>query len=180
MTKAEILKSLKKVTTLYSTRGFSIDQIIADNQYKCLRDGLLPIMLTVVGAGEHIGDIEQSIRTVKEGARTTIQGLPFKRYPTVLVNAIIQKSVGDRNSFPEENRVSKDMRPRMIITGQPKIDYNDCKLELGQYCEVYTHTDPTNRQHTRSIGGIALLPSNNNGGYTFMSLMIGEHIHSYI
>ena len=180
MTKVEILKSLKKVITLYTTRGFSIEQIMADNQYECLRDDLLPIMLTIVGAGEHVGDIKQSIRTIKEVSRTTTPGLPFKRYPWVLIDAILQKSVGDRNTFPEENRVSKEMSPRTIVTGHPKIDYNDCKLELGQYCEVYTHPDPTNRQHTRSVSGIALLPLNNNGGYTFMSLMTGKRIHSYI
>ena len=71
MTKAEILKLLKKVITLYSSHSFSIEQIMADNQYKCLRNDLLPIMLTVVGAGEQVGDIERSIRTVKEGAHTT-------------------------------------------------------------------------------------------------------------
>ena len=179
-TKAELLRSLRKVITLYTNRGFTIQQIMADNQYECLRDDLLPIMLTVVGAGEHVGDIERSIRTIKEGARTTTQGLPFKRYPGVLVDAIIQKSVSDRNNFPEENGVSKQMSPRTIITGLPKVDYQDCKLELGQYCEVYTHPDPTNRQHTRSVGCIALLPSNNNGGYTFMSLLTGERLHSYI
>ena len=179
-TKAELLRSLKKVITLYSTWGFTIEQIMADNQYECLRDNLLPIMLTVVGAGEHVGDIERSIQTVKEGARTTTQGLPFKRYPGVLVDAIVQKSVSDRNSFPEEHGVSKTMSLRTIITGRPKIDYNDCKLKIGQYCEVYTHPDPTNCQHTRSVGCIALLPSNNNSGYTFMSLLTGERIHSYI
>ena len=180
MTKSEILRSLNKVIRLYTARGFNIQQIMADNQFECLRDDLLPILLTIVGTGEHVGDIERSIRTIKEGARTTTQGLPFKRYPRVLVDAIIQKAVSDRNSFPEENGISADISPRTIITGQPKIDFNECKLEIGQYCEVYTHPDPTNKQHTRSVGAIALLPSNNHGSYSFMSTVTGEKLNSYI
>ena len=61
----------------------------------------------------------------------TTQGLLFKRYPGILVDAIVQKAVSDRNSFPEENSVSQNISPRTIVTGQPKIDYNECKLELG-------------------------------------------------
>ena len=88
--------------------------------------------------------------------------------------------MSDRNCFPEDNGVSRDTSPQTIVTGQPKIDYNDCKLELGQYCEVHMHPDLTNRQHTRSVEAIALLPSNNNGGYTFMSTVTGKALHSYI
>ena len=52
MTKSEILRSLNKVIRLYTARGFTIQQIMADNQFECLRDDLLPILLTIVGAGD--------------------------------------------------------------------------------------------------------------------------------
>ena len=59
MTKLEILKSLNKVIRLYTTRGFTIQQIMADNQFKCLRDDLLLILLTIVGA-ENMLEISNS------------------------------------------------------------------------------------------------------------------------
>ena len=62
MTKGEILKSLKKIIHLYTTsRGFTVEQVMADNQYECIRVDIMPIMLMVVRAGEHVGDIERSI-----------------------------------------------------------------------------------------------------------------------
>ena len=67
-----------------------------------------------------------------------------------------------------------------IVTGLPKVDYNNCVLELGQYCKIHTHPDPTNKMDTRSIGAIALIPFNNHGGHYFMSLLTGERLHSYI
>lgn len=33
---------------------------------------------------------------------------------------------------------------------------------------------------TRSVGGIALQPSNNTGGYYFMFIATGEQLHSYL
>ena len=72
------------------------------------------------------------------------------------------------------------MSPRTIVTGIWKIDYNKCKLELGQYCKVHTHPGPINTMHTCSIGAIALLLSNNNQGNYFISLVTGERIHSYV
>ncbi len=51
-------------------------------------------------------------------------------------------------------------------------------MTFGAYCEVYTGTNNTIEQ--RSIGAIALRPSNNEGGYWFMSLESGRKIHVYI
>ena len=169
-----------KVIRLYESRGFEVNHVITDNQYVCLRDDLLPQQLTIVAAGEHVGDVERSIRTVKEAARTMTQGLPFKLYPKLLVAGIAKKAISDRNSYPApENGVSDDLSPRTLITGLPKIDSNNCKLEIGEYCEVYTTPDPTNMQHTRTIGAIALTPSNEHGGYHFMSLQSGDRIHGH-
>jgi hypothetical protein len=38
-----------------------------------------PIHLNVVTADSHVGEIERSIRTVKEHLRSSVHGLPFKR-----------------------------------------------------------------------------------------------------
>lgn len=169
----------QKVIRLYQARQFKVKQVITDNQYKCLQEDLLLMLLAIIGAGVHIEDIEWSIRTVKEYTRTTTQGLPFKQYPGLLVNSIVKKAIIDLNSFPAMDRSSTTMSPRTIVTGLPKMDINDYQLEFGQYSEVYTQPDPTNRQDTRSVGGIALVPSNNNDRYNFMSLLIGQRIHSY-
>ena len=43
---------------------------------------------------------------------------------------------------------------------------------------VYTGT--SNNMKSRSVPGIALKPSNNDGGQYFMSLYTGKRVHSYI
>ena len=68
-------------------------------------------LLTIVRVGEHVGDIEWSIRTVKEGARTITQGLLFKCLPGLLIDSIVQKATSDLNSFPIDSGVSATMSP---------------------------------------------------------------------
>ena len=164
---------------LYRDRNFKVRQLICNNQYECIRDDLMPTLLTIVGAGEHVRDVERSIRTVKEGARTITQGPPFKWYPGLLVDSIVQKGTSNLNSLPVESGVSDTMSPREIIPGLLKLDYNNLKLEIGEYYEVYAQPNPTNRMDSRSVGGIALQPSNNNGGHYFMFISTGERLHSY-
>ena len=83
------------------------------------------------------------------------------------------------NDLPHEEGISRTLSPAMIVLGRNKVDCQRLKVMFGAYCEVYVGT--TNTIAQRSVGAIALCPSNNERGYWFMSLESGRRtIHGYI
>ena len=83
---ATILKEvLAVIHHLYTSRGFNVVDVHANGKFDCLRDALHPIRLNVVAADSHVGDIERSIRTIKERLRACVHGLPFRRLPKLMV-----------------------------------------------------------------------------------------------
>ena len=91
--------------------------------------------------------------------------------------AMISNAVMWINALPRAGGVSTTTSPRTILLGTT-LDYNKhCKLPFGTYVQVYNYPKPTNTQHDRKIGAIALHPDSNfQGGYTFMSLVTGKII----
>jgi hypothetical protein len=65
-TKATILRQLRAIIGRYTARGLTICDFHGDNEFECTRASLLPIGLNVVPADSHVGEIERSIRTLKE------------------------------------------------------------------------------------------------------------------
>ena len=51
-------------------------------------------------------------------------------------------------------------------------------LHLGAYVQLFGGTN--NTQHSRSVGVVALNPSNEKGGYYFMSLRNGRKLHGLV
>ena len=70
--KKSIIKGLTSVKNTYTSRGFCITDIHADNEFDMddLRDALRPSSLHIYGAEEHVGKIERAVRTVKERCRS--------------------------------------------------------------------------------------------------------------
>ena len=66
----------KRVINVYNIREIAVDQVDADNEFEVLIEELRPLPVNIVGAGEHIGDIERLNRTVKERTRCHIYMLP--------------------------------------------------------------------------------------------------------
>ena len=56
-----------------------MDSVNSDNEFGRIRDDILPTNLNIVAADEHVGDVERSIRTVKEGTRCHVHRLPYER-----------------------------------------------------------------------------------------------------
>ena len=82
-----VIKSLKQVIKIYTSRGFSVPQIHADNGFKGIENELLPSRLNLAATGEHVPEVERSIRTLKERTRACIHGLPYRRHPVQLIVA---------------------------------------------------------------------------------------------
>ena len=81
------------------------------------------------------------------------------------------------NAFPNKNGVSRKISPDGIILGKPKVDFNCIKLSFGAYAQVYENT--TNKMEQKTVGDIALRPSNDHGTYYLMSLETGKKLNCY-
>jgi len=47
------------------------------------------------------------------------------------------------------------------LTGHPKLDYNDLKLEFGSYIQVFKDNNPMHTTASWNTGAIALNPTGN-------------------
>jgi Reverse transcriptase (RNA-dependent DNA polymerase)/Zinc knuckle len=175
--KKTILKELGDIIRIYSVRGFTVTNIHGDNEFECVRYDILPCALNIVTADDHVGEIERSIRTIKERVRTLIHGLPFRRLPRLMVREMVFAAVKLLNQFPVSGGISDTMSPYTIMTGRPSIDFNALKLEFGLYVQVFENNNPTNTMKERNTGAIVLSHTGNvQGDYFFMSLETGRRI----
>ena len=63
------MAAIGRVINLYKTRGFEVKQINGDNEFMCISNEVLPVKMNIVAADEHVGEVERSIRTIKDGTR---------------------------------------------------------------------------------------------------------------
>jgi hypothetical protein len=168
---------LKAVLHLYKSRGFNICDIHCDNEFECIREEVRPIRLNVVPADSHVGEVERSIRTIKERLRACAHGLPFKRLPKLMIIHMTADVVRCLNQFPWKYGISETLSPSAIVTGAATPDYSAMRVEFGSYVQVFDDHDPINTPRARTLGAIALNPTGNfQGDYFFMSLSTGRKI----
>jgi hypothetical protein len=167
---------IRAVLDLYHARGFLINRIEGDQEFSSIALDMLPTTLNIADADDHVPQAERSIRTIKDRTRCTVQGLPFQKFPRILTKAIVEVANRSLNQFPAKDIASSTMSPLTILTGRPRTNFADLKLELGQYVQVFEDNDPSNTNKTRTTGAIALNQSDNaQGGYTFLSLVTGRN-----
>jgi hypothetical protein len=73
------------------------------------------VRMNHANAQEHVPEIEQSIRVIKERFRATSHCLPFLKLPTALVKILAMESTQKLNFFPPINGISPYYSPRMFI-----------------------------------------------------------------
>ena len=56
-----MVNSIMNAVRLYKDRGLAVVNIHADNEFECCRSELRPIILSIAGAGMHVGEVERSI-----------------------------------------------------------------------------------------------------------------------
>ena len=174
-----MVNGIMKAVRLYKIRGLQVKNIHADNEFECCRDELSPIVLDIVGAGMHVGEVERSIRTIKERIRCSTHSLPFRKYPKMLTTGCINYNIKRLNNLPADDGVSNTLSPSALVTGAQSLDYNELiRLQFGDYAQVHQEKTITNNNEPRSVGAIALYPSGN-GQHTwhFMSLNTGKRLH---
>ena len=151
-------------------RGLRVTKLNADNEFENIHDVIRPAALHIVGANEHVGDIERSIRTIKECTRCHVHRLPYKRYPKLMVAGMVLHVVKSLNNLPSETGIQCAHSPATLITGCGPVDYNTVmSLNFGDYVQVHESRYVTNDQTRRTVGAIALYPRTAKS-WIFMSL----------
>ena len=172
-----LITSVKQIQRTYAKRGFNIQNMNMDVQFKPSKNELesLGINTNFVSRDEHVPEIERFIRTIKERTRGIQCTLPFKRYPMRMTVELVITQIFYWNSLPKASGISSTLSPRAIITGM-SINYAHCKLKFGEYVQTHEETD-NNTGNERTTGAIALRPTGNQqGGYRFYSLSSGRVI----
>ena len=100
---------------------------------------------------------------------------PYRRYTLLMTQSLITGFIYMLNFFPS---ISDTMGPAMLVEGKHKIDFGNKRIEFGAYSMVYVETH--NNMKKGAFQQIALKPSNEEGGYFFMSLYSGKRLHGYV
>ena len=162
---------------MYKSGGFNNPCLHANMEFECIRNNLLPSRLNVTAVDNLVGKVEGSIWTIKERTRTTIHGLPFKRLPKLMIQALVYHAAKGLNQFPAKNGISDTLSPLTTMTGRANPDYNDLELDFGSYVQVFEDNTPSNTTSSRNTGAIVLNPTGNaQGNYYFISLVTGKRL----
>ena len=140
------------------------------------RLGEIGIKVGICGAGDHVGRVENRIKTIKEKLRTLINRLPFE-LPEALMSDAVTYVVKRLNC--ETHGASPGYRcPRVALTGT-KIDFKrEYCAGFGDYVEA---RDPAAKSNSvdspRTNSCIALWPvGNREGSWSLYTLGTGQHV----
>ena len=174
-----MVEGINRTRNMYTSRGFVITNIHADPEFHCTRTAMLPSILNLAAAREHVGEVERAIRTGKKVTRCIAHTMPFKRVPIIMVAGMVTASYSRINDLPAPSGVSDTISPSTIVASRPSPDYNVMtSIDFGTYVQVDDEPGPTNTSTTRTTGAISLNSvGNEQGAYNFMSLMTGERLN---
>ncbi len=169
--------TLERVFRIYATAGFVVQMAMMDMEFEKLKTLLPHVALNTTAACEHVGEIERKIRVIKKRARGTINTLPYKKLPKMMVIELLHFCVMWMNSFPMKSGISKKWSPRELVS-RHKLDAKlHCRSSYGLYCEVHVDPDITNTLEPRTKWAICMGPTGNlQGSYKFLSLATGKKV----
>eukprot|EP00957_Ditylum_brightwellii_P209437 15361763-Ditylum_brightwellii.AAC.1 len=146
-----------------------------DGQFECLRNALTGrgINLEIFSKDEHVGEVEQTNRTVRERVQSIYTTIPYERMPGRMVIELVHSAIFWLNVFPLSPAVCSPLNPQGLITGT-HIDYNrHVCVEFREY--VHTHERHSNGMEPCTVGAIALRPTENElGRHFFLGLTTGR------
>ena len=139
-----------------------------------LQGKLTGIPVEGCGAGDHVGRVENRIKTIKEHFRTVIARLPY-HLPRRIICDLVFYVVKRLNSMPDPRT---HISPRVMATGV-KINFSkEYNLGFGDYVEARDPQCKSNDAEVlRTESAIALWPTGNRqGSWKFLNLVSGESI----
>ncbi len=127
-TSTDLAGSLRKTIQLYQRGGFRVQTLLLDGEFDKVAKLLPEVVVNTTSAGEHVGDIERHIRTVKERGRGLMNTLPYTRMPPRMVLELIYFCVMWLNAVPNKNGISEEYSPREVVVRQ--------RLSYKKHCQV--------------------------------------------
>ena len=79
-----LITILLSVIAFYKVKGFNVKDVFSDSECKSMEDTILEegrADMIVAAMREHVPEAEVNIKVVKERARSTIHGMPYKKLP---------------------------------------------------------------------------------------------------
>ena len=113
-----MLNGIKKCINIYHARVLTVERLNVDNEFACIKEDVLPMWLNIVAVEEHMGDVEISVMTVKEGVHCQVHRLPYEHYTKLMVTGCVINSVKDLNQLPSPNGMSHEISSSTTITGK--------------------------------------------------------------
>jgi hypothetical protein len=78
--------------------------------------------VNVKTANDHVGELERSIRTIKERVQATLRGLSYSYIPREMMKGVVNFAVKSLNQFPALHGISTSHSPKIIVTGSPPME----------------------------------------------------------
>ncbi len=88
------------------TAGFVIQTALMDMEFEKLRTMMPHVALNTTAAREHVGEVGQKIRVIKERTRGAFNTLPYKKLPKLMVIGLLHFYLMWMNSFPVKSGIS--------------------------------------------------------------------------
>ena len=83
--KNDLLEATMETKELYENRMFKVVDIHADKQFECIKHDVPGTHIEITAPDDHVHEAERSIRTMKNGCRSNIHGLPYKYMPKIMI-----------------------------------------------------------------------------------------------
>jgi hypothetical protein len=175
---ATIFAAFKSIFMYYLQKGFQIITVTADNEFAPFGELMYDLpgapTINLTSANEHEPYIERRIRVVKERIRAVRHSIPLTQIPVKMLTHMVFFVVKMLNYFPAKGGVSDYRSPKTIMSGQT-LNYKQCSLPFGTYCQVHEEDGQRNSLIARTSGAISVgLSSNRQGGHLFISLNTGR------
>ena len=119
-----MVEGVNRTRNMYTSRGFVVTNIHADPEFHFIREAMLPSILNLVAAREHVGEVERAIKTGKEVSWCITHTMPYKRIPVIMVTGMVTASYSRINGLPASSGVSDTISPSAIAASRPSPDYN--------------------------------------------------------
>lgn len=85
--------SFPSTASNHSTTPTRNTEVRGDQEFGCVRESIMLTHTNLSAPGEHIPEVERSIRTNKERVRALIYDLPYKSLPKILIESTVFNAV---------------------------------------------------------------------------------------
>ncbi len=176
-----LLQCIKNVAQIYKSGNFTIARIHVDNEFRSLLDPIrseLQAEVHYTNKDEHVPEIENCNKVIKERVRSDYHRLPYKHLPLVMLEILVMQSASNLNLFIPKGGASNQYSPYTILNRRT-LDYNKhLQVSFGTYGIAYDRPKHKNSMESRGMDAIYLRSSGSDqGGHDVMNLATGRLNH---